>query len=237
MSDPRPWLEEGASGDLKSLLESARLDEPAPERLASVSAKLLPLLAASAAATAASGGTAAAAGTAKAAAGAAAKVGLSAKVLVGLTTVAAMGGAFQAGRVYEVKTAPPRPAEVRIVEKIVEVPAALPPVVAEEPAAVDETPPPVKPVKVAPRPDVEVALLEQAMKALSSGDAKKALALTEQHGREFKGGLLEQEREVLAIEALVKLGRKAEAKTRGEKFRQRYPTSTHLLKVEGLISD
>ena len=237
MSDPRPWLEEGGtSPELKSLLDSARADEPSKEQLGRIAARLGPLLVVPAAATVAGGGGAgAAAGVGKATAGIALKV----KVLVAVGTVAAVGGSFQAGRVYEDKVAPPK-----VVEKIVvkEVPAPVPPPPALEPVVAEPEPeaPAVPPKKaIAPtKPVGESALLEQAMSALQAGDAAKALKLCDRHARELgANALLVQEREVIAIEALMKLDRKAEAKARAEKFRQAFPTSTHLLKVESLVAD
>ncbi len=244
MSDPRPWLEEGASPELRSLLESARADEPTKEQLASVAARLGPLLvvpAAAAVVAAPSSAAAASASASVAQAGAVAtKTGLAVKVLVTVGTVAAVGGAFQAGRVYEEKVAPAK--KVIVVEKPVLVPAPAPvpdpaPVVEPEPAA-PEAPKPAVRAATPPRPEAEAAMLEQAMSALQAGDAAKALKLCERHQRELgANGLLVQEREVIAIEALVKLGRAAEAKARAEKFKKAFPTSTHLLKVESLVAD
>jgi hypothetical protein len=74
------------------------------------------------------------------------------------------------------------------------------------------------------------------MTALKAGEWAKALALCDRHAREVGAkGLLVQEREVIAIEALVKLGRQGEAKARADKFKRAFPTSTHLLKVEALV--
>ena len=236
-SDPRPWLEEGApSPELRSLLESARDDGPSPQQLSSLSAKLSPLLIAPAAAVAARQAGAAAGKTATVAA--AAKTGLAVKVLVTAGAVAAVGGAFQAGRVYEDRVSPPKMIERPVVVVAPQAPAPAPavpePVVELEPAPVPAPKPQVKPA--APRPEAEAAILEQAMGALKGGDAKKALSLCDRHARELgANGLLTQEREVIAIEALMKLGRAAEAKGRAEKFKKAFPTSTHLLKVEALV--
>jgi hypothetical protein len=35
---------------------------------------------------------------------------------------------------------------------------------------------------------------------------------------------------------LVRLGRRAEAEARAERFRARYPTSTHGVRIQGLLS-
>jgi hypothetical protein len=61
----------------------------------------------------------------------------------------------------------------------------------------------------------EAALLERARVALG-GNAADALAVTEAHAAQFPNGKLAMERELLAIEALRRLGRTAEARARGE---------------------
>jgi hypothetical protein len=80
----------------------------------------------------------------------------------------------------------------------------------------------------------EADLLGQAQAALS-GNPERALSLSEQHRRRFPHGLLVQEREVIAIEALARLGRTAEAKTRGERFLRAFPTSAHRSKIESTV--
>lgn len=72
----------------------------------------------------------------------------------------------------------------------------------------------------------EAELLERA-RASSTSDPNKALGLTREHARRFPHGLLAQEREVIAIEALRHLGRQTEADARAERFRQAYPGSAH----------
>jgi hypothetical protein len=72
----------------------------------------------------------------------------------------------------------------------------------------------------------ETALLEQARAALESRPAE-ALALTQRHQSRFPHGALAQEREVIAIEALERLGRKAAAKARAGEFERRYRGSVH----------
>ncbi len=77
----------------------------------------------------------------------------------------------------------------------------------------------------------EAVLLDQARGALDR-DPRRALALTEEHRRRFPSGALAQEREVIAIEALSRLGQTAEAKSRGSDFARRYPGSAHQQKIE-----
>jgi hypothetical protein len=55
-----------------------------------------------------------------------------------------------------------------------------------------------------------------------------ALQLLTQHDTLYPNGLLVPEREVLAIDALQRLGRTAEAARRRERFEKRYPDSFRL---------
>jgi hypothetical protein len=77
----------------------------------------------------------------------------------------------------------------------------------------------------------EVELLERARRALGS-DPRRALSLTQEHRARFPQGVLGQEREVIAIEALRRLGRSEEAERRAGSFEQRYPDSAHRRSVE-----
>lgn len=84
--------------------------------------------------------------------------------------------------------------------------------------------------------DEELTLLESAYQALQRGDTVAALEQAERHASRFPTGALAQEREVLAIDALVRMGRRSEAEARAEAFRTRYPTSTHGVRIQGLLS-
>jgi hypothetical protein len=97
-------------------------------------------------------------------------------------------------------------------------------------AAVAEPAPPV----VAASPS-EGALLLRARQVLPSNPAS-ALALTEEAGRRFPEGALGPEREVLATEALARLGRLPAARARLAAFRARYPESPHLARLESLLT-
>jgi hypothetical protein len=77
----------------------------------------------------------------------------------------------------------------------------------------------------------EAALLEQARSALTS-DPARALALTRQHQARFPSGVLKQEREVIAIEALRRLGRSKAAADRAGSFERAFPDSAHRRAVE-----
>ena len=81
----------------------------------------------------------------------------------------------------------------------------------------------------------EGALLLRARRVLAS-DPAEALELTRQHARQFPTGALIPEREVLAIEALAGLGRTAEARAQLAAFRQQFPASPHLARLQALLS-
>ena len=103
-------------------------------------------------------------------------------------------------------------------------PTAVPPVVKEK--VVREA----EPKADAPPAMSEASLLLQARKALKS-DPASALKLANEHQTRFASGRLTPEREVLAIEALRKLGRKLEANERLRKFEAEYPGSIHLKRL------
>jgi hypothetical protein len=114
-------------------------------------------------------------------------------------------------------------------------PAAQAPAVALAPSA----PPAPAPAADAPAEDTasqpsEGALLLQARRHLTS-DPAGTLSLADDAARRFPSGPLAPEREVLAIEALTKLGRSGDARARLAAFRARYPQSPHLARLEALI--
>ncbi len=86
----------------------------------------------------------------------------------------------------------------------------------------------------APLPN-EGAILLRARQQLGT-DPGAALALTDEHARRFPSGSLTQEREVLAIEALTRLGRTSDARARLAAFRDRFPQSPHISRLEALTS-
>ncbi len=105
------------------------------------------------------------------------------------------------------------------------------PVVVQEPAATSDDPPVKEAAKAPASKPTEVALLRQAQQALKS-DPQRALSLAQQHSRLYPSGHLNQEREVIRIEALRRLGRDTEAKRLGDRFEKRFPDSAHRSKVD-----
>jgi hypothetical protein len=77
----------------------------------------------------------------------------------------------------------------------------------------------------------EAALLDGARAALGT-DPRRALALTQEHAKRFPHGTLIQEREVIAIDALSRLGQTDAARRRASDFERRYPGSAHQPKVD-----
>ncbi len=92
--------------------------------------------------------------------------------------------------------------------------------------------------KKAPRPasvkqpvqSTELGLLGPARQALKN-NPRRALSLAKQHERQYPRGQLAQEREVIMIEALKRLGQKDQATSRGKQFEEQFPESAHQKKV------
>jgi hypothetical protein len=100
------------------------------------------------------------------------------------------------------------------------------------------SPPQAAPESNAPPPAAarqdEYMLLQAARGALQS-DPARALSLTQEHRRTFARGMLIQEREAIAIEALGRLGRRAEAQTRMARFLSQYPNSPYRTRLEAAL--
>jgi hypothetical protein len=80
----------------------------------------------------------------------------------------------------------------------------------------------------------ELELLTRARRALGSAP-ERSLALVAEHARTYHEGTFAQERELLGIEALVKLQRMDEARLRAARFARRYPRSAHLPRLDVLV--
>ena len=78
-------------------------------------------------------------------------------------------------------------------------------------------------------------LLDRAQRALTTSPVA-ALALAEEHAARFAEGTLAPEREVIAISALVALGRRDEARSRADRFHTAYPGSAYLRRIEVLLA-
>ncbi len=78
----------------------------------------------------------------------------------------------------------------------------------------------------------ERAILDVARTALGRGDGEHALAATADHQRKFPDGALTEEREAIAVQALLLTNRDAEAEVRVARFRTKYPSSLLLPALE-----
>jgi hypothetical protein len=233
-----PRLDEGAPSELGSLVRAARRRGPTALVSARMGERLAP--ARSAAALASSrrvgplqrfGGT----------------------TLGGLALVA-LGGAFtawSAGRSEHSATP-----EARIVVPVASVrPAAPSPVPAVDlpttpvdalPSSSpmpDNTSAPTRIVAARPAPssekprrEDEFDLIQRAQEKLASEPAR-ALAILQEHARLFPAGELTQERETMAVEALVREHRKPEAKARAEALLARFPRTPYVARLERALGE
>jgi hypothetical protein len=231
-SDPPRLAEGGDSVELQGLFQDARSDLPSDQTLDRMLARLGPIAGAGAAlagdAVLAGANTASQAATTSTVAGSIAKlvavVAGAGLIAGGVAVFTSKGDAGE--KAAPAVTAPKAPAEV----------APPAPVPAPPPAAAsDESlPEPAAPAKAGRAESkvetdtvkAEAALLERA-RSLATHNPRQALAITREHARRFPNGLLAQEREVIAIEALRKLGREDEAGKRASEFRESYPGSAH----------
>jgi hypothetical protein len=92
-----------------------------------------------------------------------------------------------------------------------------------------------RPSLPADTPD-EMELLKRARAALA-GNPGSALQYAEQHKQHYASGALNEERELIAITALVRLGRQSAAARRAERFRQRYPRSLYNKQITNLLGE
>jgi hypothetical protein len=228
--DPPRWSEagSGAPAELRTLLREAERDLPTARELASLAARLEPELSPAPSPTP---------GPAPVFAPRAARL----LAPIGVLVLAGAGVLVARGRSpsEEPATRPsatnvasvPAPSSVPSPEP----PAATPQATAEpsSPAApaVTSNAPPRAPAAASAARLGEAELLELARRALAT-DPARALRLTERHKQNFPKGLLRQEREVIAIEALRRLGRAKAANQRAGEFEEQFPDSAHRRGVE-----
>jgi hypothetical protein len=232
MSDPiRLDLAEDAPAQARDALKLARADAPSAARLAAIQAGVLAKLGPPPGGGGGGGGGGGA-GTLAKAAGVAIAGGAAVTAIVLATrppqptVVAPMIDA--AAPVAAVST-PPAPSSAEPATIAV---GDLPSVASSAPrAVVFDAGAPVDP---ADAERAEVALLDAAQKSLASNPAA-TLQKCDEHARTFPKGTLVQEREVMAIDALLRLGRRADAEARAERFRRNFPRSGHLRRVDALL--
>lgn len=204
---------------LREALRGAEADLGSPAQISRVAGRLGPLLGAAGSA----GGTAAAvSGAVKASA-------------LALAVVVVGGGAWLLGGT---RSSPSAPAALQSApaQAPVAVPAApaLPPVsaVAAEPAPAESATPSALPQKISPPAGPSEADLLEEARALLARDPARALARANQTAARYPRGVLVQEREVIAIQALRRLGRDAEAERRARAFAKAFPGSAFQPKLD-----
>ena len=79
-----------------------------------------------------------------------------------------------------------------------------------------------------------MADLRRAQDALGSNPAR-VLQLIAEHRRDYPRSAFSQERDVLEIDALLRLGRRSEAIAKGEQFTKYYPKSGHRRRIDALL--
>lgn len=238
--DPPRWSDTtgGAPPELRELLSNARSDVPGPAALAALGVAVPTLVAESAAA------------------GVATQLGAAAAKTGGAALSAKVGGAATAlivasATVFAVVQAPkkePAPAPHAVATEAV---PSEPPQWEEQPhrTAPEATSPlvdtPVEaevetegtstaqrsPSQGAKPTGGELQLLQRARAVLRTAPTR-ALELTAQHQREYPSSQFVQERQVIRIEALKRLGREEEARQLGSDFNQRFPDSAHGTRLE-----
>jgi hypothetical protein len=258
--DPRRWTEDpDAPGGVGEALRAARAELPTDAQLAAVAAGLGPLLGGGGGGG--GGGPTAGAGKALAGGGAAATgMASGTKVviflIVGTLVVATLG----TWAVVEDRRARPRQWPVDAAEIAGDggaspgvddgvdgstgaeltpspspSPSPSPGPGSTRPAVAHQEPEARDPGRQQPSPPPELQLLQQAQDALARSPAR-ALDLAEDHARHYPNGALAQEREVLAVDALLRLGRRGQAEARAERFRAAHPGSSQVRRLERLLS-
>jgi hypothetical protein len=82
----------------------------------------------------------------------------------------------------------------------------------------------------------EAAQLERARAELAS-DPRAALSTLDAYTRRYPKGQLGAERELIAIEALQRLGRPGAARARGEAFIAKHPKSLYVARIRKLLGE
>jgi hypothetical protein len=80
----------------------------------------------------------------------------------------------------------------------------------------------------------EFPLLRSAQQTLST-DPLRSLDQCAAHAMQFPSGVMAQEREMIAIEALLRLGRIQQANARASTFLRQFPGSAHATRLENLL--
>lgn len=107
--------------------------------------------------------------------------------------------------------------------------------VTNEPVAAPDTPRGPDTPSVPDSTPTELELVRTAMRALATSPAA-ALEATELHATRFPRGAMSDEREVIAIDALMRLGRRDEAHARAARFRAMRSDSPSLRRLDRILA-
>jgi hypothetical protein len=87
----------------------------------------------------------------------------------------------------------------------------------------------------APPLSVEIALVQQAARALASGDAEVAMDLLDTYRRDCPRGVLAEEASALRVQALVQTGHAAEAKALAQRLVAAHPDGVLASRLRGVL--
>jgi hypothetical protein len=256
MNEPKRWIDEGPPRAVERLLEAAAAEQPSDASLRRVLAGVglgIGTTGAAATGAAATAGSGAALATAKSAvvAGTWTKWVVLSVVATGAGATVVQQSQSGAERPTAAVTARasarPTPAASPKPEVPVAMPAAAEPVVAEPVVAepvIAEPPVVASPrtqaprVRTTPLPEVEapidaeklaeeVRAVDRARSALAAGRAAETLAALDDYDRRFGGRRFAPEALYLRMQALLALGRNAEARNIAERLVRSFPQSPH----------
>jgi len=184
--------------------------------------------------------------------------GITGKLVALVLTVGAIGAGTavyvsrdRAPAVAVTTSAAPRPSNATAVEAPVTIGASTSspgttvvarPVVVAPPAAVHPPADPdalERPARSAKAPAIESqqVLIARAWSLHARGDASGVLGVVELDAKVQRDGNLAEEREVLRIVALTRLGRGDDARTSAASFARRYPSSLHRALIERAVTE
>src|ERR1019366_8623118 len=92
-----------------------------------------------------------------------------------------------------------------------------------------------QPTVAAPALSVEIALVQQAARALASGDAAVALSLLDTYDRQCPHGALADEAGALRVQALARSGRAPEARALAQTLLDAHPHGVLAARLKGVL--
>jgi hypothetical protein len=212
--DPGRLLDTADDPLLRELLDAGASELPSADRLAQVAAKLPP---------GGGGGGGGGASTAT-------------KLALGLGTLGIVAAIVTLTLSPSAPALAPMPVPALSASASATSAPTTPPTPSSVPALAPSAPPRPKPVVSSDTPSAEseVQMLKRAQDALRT-DPARALAACNEHAARYPRGDLAQEREVLAVDALTRLGRNDQAVRRAQAFVAAHPDSSHRARLERLV--